>query len=178
MAENPNLKFAQEYQGKFELYLVSLSFTLLALSIQTAKLGTNTIVDIMEVVGWMLLLVSGLTGLSKIENVPVTIKLLDKGDRHQRELERMLSNRAMKGTAEVMDPISGERTPIEREIEKSKGLVERWRIDFKKKERIELAKYAVHRYSFMVGVVVVAFARSSPVWVHIPWLKSLLSVPG
>jgi hypothetical protein len=69
-----DLKHSRELQEKFELYLLALIFTILGLAIQTAKLGANRVVDVLEVLGWLSLVVSGLIGLSRLEWVPVAPK--------------------------------------------------------------------------------------------------------
>src|SRR6266850_6077510 len=65
-----NRDIAQKTQDKFEWYFLALIFTVLSLSIQTAKLGVSFGADIFEVLGWISLLISGISGLSRIENIP------------------------------------------------------------------------------------------------------------
>ncbi len=63
-------EYARQLQEKFELYLLGLIFTLLALAVQTAKFGAAPCADGLEVAGWVSLLISGLVGLSRMEGVP------------------------------------------------------------------------------------------------------------
>jgi len=67
-------KKAIDVQGKFELYLISLTFTLLALSIQTASFRNCIISDIFELTGWVLLLSSGITGIMRYSHIPVVLR--------------------------------------------------------------------------------------------------------
>src|ERR1700687_3296910 len=62
---------AIQLQEKFQLYLLSLVFTLLALSIQSAKLGTHRLIDFVELAGWVSLFVSGIAGLWHLEFAPL-----------------------------------------------------------------------------------------------------------
>lgn len=62
------LKIALEAQTKFEYYLIGLIFTLLALSIQSAKFGPMPLADIAELLGWLALLASGLIALVRLRD--------------------------------------------------------------------------------------------------------------
>jgi len=55
---------------KIEFYFLGLTFTLLALAVQTFKPSTSLTADVVETGGWLLLLISGLVGVSKIEWIP------------------------------------------------------------------------------------------------------------
>jgi NhaP-type Na+/H+ or K+/H+ antiporter len=65
---------ATDIQEKFELYLVSLTFTILALSIQTASFGKYPTADVVEILGWVVFLISGVTGLIRLQYVPVVLR--------------------------------------------------------------------------------------------------------
>ena len=69
-------EIAQKTQEKFEFYVISLVFTLLALSIQTSKFGSSNIADASELSGWVSLLVSGLAGLWRMQFVPIVVSLV------------------------------------------------------------------------------------------------------
>ena len=67
-----NQKVATEYESKFRFYFVALNFTLLAATIQTAQLSEMSALNaLLELVSWVLLLSSGLAGLSYLEYTPV-----------------------------------------------------------------------------------------------------------
>lgn len=78
-----NIEVAQRIQEKFEFYLLALTFTLVGLAIQTATFGTHVGADVAELVGWFLLLVSGIFGLSRMEWTPVIHDLESK--RYEKE---------------------------------------------------------------------------------------------
>lgn len=54
---------ARAYQDKFEFYFLGLTFTILGLSLQTASFGECVWSDVLELLAWILLLISGMTGL-------------------------------------------------------------------------------------------------------------------
>jgi NhaP-type Na+/H+ or K+/H+ antiporter len=65
---------ALDFQEKFEFYSVSLTFTLLALSIQSASSRAGVLESIIEVAGWIALLTSGLVQLFRLQLVPVVLR--------------------------------------------------------------------------------------------------------
>lgn len=50
-------------QDTFELYVLGLTFTILGLSVQTATFGIGVIADIIELIAWVMLFISGMAGL-------------------------------------------------------------------------------------------------------------------
>jgi len=60
----------QEAFAKFNFYFTGLAFTLLGLAVQTAAFGANIYSNTAELAGWLLLLVSGLTGLGRLRRLP------------------------------------------------------------------------------------------------------------
>ena len=66
-----NLKAAQDVHHKFEFYFVVLTFTIVAFSVQSGKFSGNSFGDVMEILSWVCLSVSGTIGLWRIEYIPV-----------------------------------------------------------------------------------------------------------
>ncbi len=61
-------EIASEYESKFRFYFVALVFTLLAASLQSAPLSEMQCINkVLEVSGWSLLLICGLSSLSFLE---------------------------------------------------------------------------------------------------------------
>jgi hypothetical protein len=58
-----------ELRHKFEIYFVTLIFTLLALAIQTYKKFTVSFVNYLEIIGWCSLLIAGLLGLYSVSRL-------------------------------------------------------------------------------------------------------------
>ena len=61
---------AREIETKFGFYTVALTFTILGLAVQTASFGANIAADFAELLAWMILLISGLNGLMRLEWLP------------------------------------------------------------------------------------------------------------
>jgi hypothetical protein len=62
-----NFTIAQSSQQHFHQYVIPLTFTVLALSLQTSKFGLSLPADVSELLSWISLLVSGLIGLTRWE---------------------------------------------------------------------------------------------------------------
>jgi len=91
---------ANDIQEKFELYLVGLIFTILALSVQTSSFGTCRIADALELAGWAALLFSDISGLLRLEVVPVALRYYAAKERgkvvdetHLKSIEKTVSSR-------------------------------------------------------------------------------------
>ena len=65
------LAHAKKLEAQFQFYVISLIFTLLAASVQTADLGQSKFQDATEILAWLCLLSSGLLALSYAEWSPV-----------------------------------------------------------------------------------------------------------
>lgn len=62
-------KIGLELRHRYELYFVTLTFTLLALAIQTAKGMQVTFIQCFEFSGWVVLLICGLLGLYMLQQL-------------------------------------------------------------------------------------------------------------
>ena len=71
MAEDKNIEYAAKIASKFEFYLISLIFTILALAIQSSSFTKVYYQLYFEYGSWICLLASGFIGLSRMEFIPV-----------------------------------------------------------------------------------------------------------
>lgn len=154
-----DLEHSRELQEKFELYLLALIFTILGLAIQTSKLGTSRVADSLEVLGWLSLVFSGLSGLSRLEWIPVALKTGSQLQKIRTERQQ-LADAAEAGLHEI--PVVDQPAPANiRELIANRddaiGKVEA-HID-KMDQRIRL-KYNIHKWSFVIGLVLLVAARA------------------
>ena len=70
---DPNEDIAIQTKLKFEFYFLALVFTVLGLSIQTSVFSSN-LQSVFEIIAWILFLISGLAGLSRMELIPIAYK--------------------------------------------------------------------------------------------------------
>src|SRR4051812_40036043 len=77
MAERSATDVAIERQGTLDLYFIGLTFTVLGLAVQTAKIGVLYTADVAEVLGWIALLVAAFNGLRRLEWLPEHYRVQD-----------------------------------------------------------------------------------------------------
>ena len=163
-------EIAQLSQEKFEFYLVGLVFTLLALSIQTAKFGQSNLFDFFELSGWLSLAVSGLSGLSRLEYIPVIRDKIATKDAFEKRLAE-LRQLELKGVEElfVLETHSNQ-TINDRLSQYEKGVAVLDPVIIKL-EKHGYVKYQIHRYTFVAGVVLLIIARA-----YIPMKQIVLPI--
>lgn len=156
-----DLEYSRQLQEKFELYLLALIFTLLGLAVQTAKFGTNTFGDILELLGWLFLLASGLVGLSRLEWLPVAYKT----NANLKNLEAEHNHLKEAAAAGVQDyPVLDQAEPahIDALIEDRSGAIKTVQGRLNELERTILRKYSIHKWLFVVGLTLLIGARGYP----------------
>lgn len=149
---------AQQQQEKFEFYLLSLVFTLLALSVQTAKFGTSVVFDVLEIAGWACLLISGIAGLWRMETNPlIRVKVAQK-----QEFEDFIGKMKelqLQGTQTLYFIETSSDEPIADIIKNRQQAIQVLTPFIKKLEKQNNIKYLTHRFGFVLGVIFVVLAR-------------------
>jgi hypothetical protein len=64
--DDPDIKRGYDLREKFDLYVVTLNFTLLGLAIQTARVSLDYRAVFAELLGWALLAIAGLLSLWRV----------------------------------------------------------------------------------------------------------------
>jgi hypothetical protein len=155
---NPNLERGAATKEKLELYMISLCFAVLAVSVQTAQFGRGAIPDWAELLGWVVLLVSGLVGLWRMEYVPVTLQNFAALDRLEGRLSS-LNEAKRRGTREVFLEAEDQVVGIDELIKDTRDAIARGKPVVKGQERSIFVKYFVHRYSMVGGFVLLMVSR-------------------
>jgi len=70
-----SLDIGRRIQEKFEFYFLSLTFVVLGLSIQTSRFDGHLLADGFELISWMCLFVSGLSGLFRMRQAGPTYRV-------------------------------------------------------------------------------------------------------
>src|SRR5438046_3320901 len=110
-----NTAIAQRIQEKFDAYLLGLIFTILGLSIQTARFGPSPTADVLEILSWLLLLVAGLVGLNRLEWTPEVYRLYGIQDEKE-EAKRALQRAKLEGLEQVFVAPLNKSIPVDEYI--------------------------------------------------------------
>ena len=158
-AKSPERAIAQQGQEKFEFYLLSLVFTLLALAIQSATFGTNHWHNALELGGWLLFIVSGLAGLYRLQWVPVARTTIADRNAFQGEIYTM-KELQLKGQSELWVLDTQSRQPITDRLANRQKAVDLLDPRITQLERRIGVAYELHTWSFVLGLISVAAARA------------------
>lgn len=158
MSDN-DLVIAQQSQEKFQFYGVALVFTILGLSIQTAVFDGHIIARVCELVSWLMLLVSGLAGLSHLEWNPVIRMQMVRKDELEAKANQLLSQKNQ-GVGRVNVLPENKVIPIEQRIEEYKLYVEKLDGQITKLDRRAEIKYQMFKWTFVTGIFLLAAGRS------------------
>lgn len=163
MPERSAIDIAVDRQGKFDLYFIGLTFTVLGLAVQTAKVGVYYTADVAEILGWLALLVAAFTGMWRLEWMPEHYRLQDL--KHDQESKRFEGGKIMltkPGTQFTVAP-TGETIPVSQYVASAEDAIIKIdkRLDELSNLSVRLSKW--HRYGFLVGVVLLAVSRAAPV---------------
>jgi hypothetical protein len=148
---------AQQSQEKFEFYLLSLVFTLLALAVQSATFGASLPKNAFELLAWMLFLISGLSGLYRLQWIPVA--RVSMANKRSLENEVKMKELQLQGQTELHVLDSGRSQPIPERINNRQIGIDALEPKIKKIEARVQAAYEIHKYAFVLGLISVACAR-------------------
>ena len=145
-----NREVSIQIQEKFEFYLIALVFTVFALSVQTAVFRQYVLADVAELLGWALLLTSGIVGLKRLEMFPVLYRNFDVLHRWEREKDNLLDFRSTGAVG------------LESRIKNLNRSIEKTEVKLSAEENRVKSRYIWHKRSFFFGVSLVAIARAAP----------------
>jgi hypothetical protein len=157
---------AERLQSQFRFYFVSLVFTLLAVSIQTAKFGDSRVQSASELLGWLLFAVSGLVALSYLEWEPLIREQLAHRDNYDHQLAEARTLRRG-GVAAVQLASSGTPQSTDERIANLESSAQQLTIAAKGHLRRAGVKYEIWRWSFVLALCAMLVARGGPAFAKI-----------
>ncbi len=155
--DNPNIKIAMDMQKRFEFYLIALIFTILGLTLQTAVLIKEYYQYVFEILSWIFLMLSGLTGLSRLEWIPVLYKICAniQTEEGNKELLEQAENDEMPFADEIEDPRSKDQL-----LKKTEESIRSEKEKQNKLEAKTLLKYKLHKLFFILGLLSLMASRA------------------
>lgn len=90
-----NAKSAIEIQSKFELYFVTLIFTMLGLAIQTSPSTQTRFAILFEMLSWVCFLFAGLAGMYRIVRIPTILNVFSRINQREKTLNELNSHKVV-----------------------------------------------------------------------------------
>ncbi len=154
-----NFEVALRVKEKFEAYLLGLIFTILGLSIQTAKFDAGVTAGWLEFLSWLLLLLAGVAGLSRMEYIPELYRLFSLQD-EQQNLKREGQKVRLEGTRTLHVLETDKVISIDDYIARAEaGIAKVEEVVGPLQKRVSIA-YEIMRWAFIGGIVSLVAARA------------------
>ena len=154
-----NLELAQQTEEKFYFYMTALVFTMLGLSIQTAKFGNSKVSDVFELMGWVSFLLSGLAALYRIELAP---NLYASADGLNKLKNRKVEVLQLKKQGDKIVSFLEENTPdnIDEYLKDLSNKISTLDSHMKITMDSLYRRYLFHRWTLIVGLLFIITARA------------------
>lgn len=149
----------QRVQERIQFYFLTLTFTLLALAIESFEPGPNKASSILELISWLALLVSGLCGLYRMRSLVNFYKISIKQNTTRLDLE-CAEEEKRDGNNILTIPKLGRSVSIDSAIEQFRNAID---VFDEKREALEdhLKPFIwIHNFGLFSGITLLAIARS------------------
>lgn len=145
-------------QERGQFYSVTLAFTLLALTVQSAQLTGSPIEAALEALGTLSLIISGGAGLWRIFKIPGLYKI----DVHIHSLQENIDDAhaaRANGESVIWSPLLQKRFDVDYYIDEHDKGIAHFRDKQGKLERNLSCAMHLHKISLLAGVLVIAISR-------------------
>lgn len=126
MSEFRNLEAAQDVHHKFEFYLIALTFTIAGFAIQTGKFSGNIFGDFAEASSWVMLFLSGVVGLWRIEFLPVAYRIYNYIQVRNQSIDHYKDDNEQEDDVDALRKQVAEYEPKLKKIEDANRKKYRW----------------------------------------------------
>ena len=153
-----NLDIAINYQEKYDFYIVSLVFTILAFSIQTSHFEGNILIKISELVAWIALLISGIAGLSMLRDTRFLYKLIalkHKFENKENDFKELL----LKGVKEIHILEDSKDHPVDEQIKLAGESVSKIENKLKVEQSKNKKRYRIQNVFMIMGFSFLIISR-------------------
>lgn len=164
--ERTGIDIALDRQSRFDLFAVAVTFTILGLAVQTAKLGVYYVADTFELIGWIAFVVSGLTGMQRLQLIPQSYRLHAIQDEKDAQHFNAAKHLHQFPHTPAIIPETNATVPLATVAQQWKATAaEAGRLAEKLDRRITRL-YAWQRNGFLFGLTTLAVSRASPAIDH------------
>ena len=164
-----DLEAGARWQERGQFYSLTLSFTLLALSVQTAAISDDKIIAILESIGVLSLVASGVAGLWRLLAAPGLYKI----QVHLHSLHENIDDAQKikeKGESLIYSPMLEKSFKVDEYIDEHDKGVKHFVNEKKKLERRLSFYMGIHKFGLLFGIFVLMTSR-----VFVPAIKVLCS---
>jgi len=157
-----NEQQAVALQEKLEFYFVGLVFTLLGLSVQTFVRDRTDPWHYFDLLGWLFLFCSGLSGLLRLETMFKHFKFHARKDQVE-AMRTALNKRGQLEAAQELVGVRTERSDLASLValtESEIATAEKW---IAKNQRVQTFSYHLAKWAFVGGLLALFVSRSFPV---------------
>jgi len=163
--EEPNIAIARDVQLKFDFYMLALVFTILGLSMQTATTTRTYGQCYLEFSAWIALSISALSGLMRIEWMPVLYK--HHGYKNTEEKYLGILKKGLRG----IDPVVNEEgdawsaQKLIDAVDKSENHINKRDKIIERIEKRHNRKALFHKWGFYIGLACLLISRMLYCWI-------------
>ncbi len=159
---------ANTIQQKFTPFFIGLTFSILALSVQHPITIENAALRFTELVGWIALLVSGITGLRHFQWRQLLYSNLSKSESSKGKKEEYMKMKAQ-GLTTIPDVPPKPERPIDEVIEVYVHNEKTTKDAADILDNRQVAQATLQRRAFYIGIVALVIARG---WGHVVFIYS------
>jgi hypothetical protein len=152
---------AQRNQERHESYLLTLTFTLLALAVQSASFGSQFWQNNVELLGWASLMISGLSGLSRGEWLPLLFGHFSRQSDAEHNV-RAVRQAKRQGITRIQVVEEGRVYPIDEHLARVEADASSITKKAEELQSRTQLKYKVQRGCFAIGLLCLAVSRGWP----------------
>ena len=156
--QQSDLETAQRVQERVQFYFVTLTFTLLALSVETAKFTGSDISSSSELFAWLFLLLSGITGLSRLNSIPGNFKI----SIHQNSIQSNIDSAVQllkDGSQTILLQKTGEAVDAKEYLEQQHQIKASFETQESTLYKKQWLLMRIHLSSLMLGLILLIIAR-------------------
>jgi len=155
-----DLEACQRTQERIQFYFITLTFTLLALSIQTGVFSNNPVQTCTEILGWIAFLISGLAGLHRMIQLPIYYKLSVHINALNENIMDAEKIKHEQNTNKLLLPKNKKEYDIDEYIVEQQNGIKHFETKIEKLDKHLKPVIYTHRICMILGIILIMTSRS------------------